>query len=114
MFPYNWTHLYNSEYVKSVRHVRTSSRILTLSAYTAVLATVITTFWNQKPLFYCYFPFETRYAHNVQGYICKLQKFLYSFVDSLVLRNSIAMLHGIHLGQPVLLLKIYQLNTLCI
>lgn len=69
MLPPDWNHLYHKEFEKTVRHVRVSSRFLTFLVYMAVLATVISTTFNQKLLFPCYFPFETRYAHSLQGYL---------------------------------------------
>lgn len=65
MLPSN--HLYRDEFLKTLRHIRMSSRFFTYLVYMAIVTTVCTNIFNQKMLFYCYFPFETRYAYSLQG-----------------------------------------------
>lgn len=67
MLPPGWIRLYRSEFEKAVRHVRMSSRFITFGVYLAIVATVTSSIANQKLLFHCYFPFETRYAYSLQG-----------------------------------------------
>lgn len=65
MLPSN--HLYHDEYVKTVRHIRLISRVFTCVMHTGLLAQISSTIWDQKRMFFCYFPFETRYAYSLQG-----------------------------------------------
>lgn len=82
MFANDWNRLYRNEFVKAMRHVRRSSRSYTCVVYMAIFGTIIPTLLNRRPLFYCYFPFETRYEYSSQGYVL-LFYFVrfYRFVD---------------------------------
>lgn len=60
---------YHNEFVKAMQHVRMSSRSYTYLVYVAIFATITTTILNRKLLFHCYFPFETRYEHSLQGLV---------------------------------------------
>lgn len=68
MLPTDWNHVYNSELVKAIRHIRLTSRLYLTVVCLAITAVITTTALNKKLLFFCYFPFETRYEYSLKGY----------------------------------------------
>lgn len=59
MLPTDWNHLYHTEFVEALRHIRMASRVYLCVCYLAIVAVITSTVSDRKLMFVCYFPFET-------------------------------------------------------